>query len=81
MRVSFAVFMFCEVKLNVPSDNAAARALDADEVCNELGAGRPPLAGADRLVFGFVLDLAGCLWSCSAFASAFSCVLTNWARL
>ena len=71
MRVNLAVLIFCEVKLRLPSDKAAARVLLADELWCELCIDLD--CGEDAVVLLLpVVLFAGCRCSCRAFASAFS---------
>lgn len=80
MSVSLAGFILCDVKLREPSENAAAKAPEVEDVGVELwldpiweGEASPPLATVDPFLFRWRR-------SCKAFARAFSCVLMNCAR-
>ena len=67
--------MFCELKLRLPKERAAARELDVlDEDAVDIGDEVPGIFVVDELL-GF------CLRICSAFASAFSCVRMKLAKL
>lgn len=78
MRVSFAGFSVCDVKVREGSDRAAAQTLEFDVVLVVEAVGDD--VGDDGGSAVAATCLGACLCSCKAFASAFSCVRTKYAR-
>lgn len=78
MRVSFAGFRVCDVKVREGSERAAAQTLEFEGVLVLEAVGDE--VGDDGGSAVAVPGLGACLCSCKAFASAFSWVLTKYAR-
>ena len=78
--MSLAGFTFWEVKVRLPRENAAARALDVDDVDEAFWYDVICVEEASPLEAPAFPRFVSCRCNCSAFARAFSCVRTNCAR-